>query len=420
MNYFHFFKNIAVFPSVSVGFRSSVRNFNSMENFILFHDQSAFTLIFVGTMVLHVFLGISIGIISELQFTEPPPIRARVGVRYAKQPLKPTPIKRPKLLVEKPVLQELKTDLSPKLSKLVPSKPLLKKPVLENNLKKTTFQKPALKKNEVQRLKLSEPKISKKLPTIKQNSTLKLPAFKTPKKPLLIQPDYPVRTNEITNFPKFSKDPVPLSPLTSSKSLLKPSGIELPEFTQEEFTQKKLKSPDFSKTFDLPTQKLPEIIQPALEANSTISPVESENKLFDKPEIKLEKLFPEKITQKKPLQDLGIPDQTALKKSKDLPDTNYLQRKIIAQLAGEEYNLHIRTMIIPKLGSYPSELFVRIRLKINASGDIIEYEVINKSGLSSFDQAAELAVRNAVLAPLPPALAANPPYIVLIRIVPQN
>jgi len=105
---------------------------------------------------------------------------------------------------------------------------------------------------------------------------------------------------------------------------------------------------------------------------------------------------------------------------KEIPDTNFLQRKKIAQLAGEEYNLHIRTQISPKLGSYPAELFVRIRLKIIASGKIIDYEIINRSGFPSFDQAAELAVRNAVLAPLPQALAKNPPYIVLIRIVPQN
>ena len=97
-----------------------------------------------------------------------------------------------------------------------------------------------------------------------------------------------------------------------------------------------------------------------------------------------------------------------------------MQRKKIAQLAGEEYNLHIRTQIVPKLGSYPAKLFVRIRLKIVESGEIIDYEVIKKSGSPSFDKAAELAVRNAILDPLPKALAQNPPYIVLIRIVSKN
>ncbi|HCV45120.1 MAG TPA: hypothetical protein DF909_03355 [Deltaproteobacteria bacterium] len=130
---------------------------------------------------------------------------------------------------------------------------------------------------------------------------------------------------------------------------------------------------------------------------------------------------------KESLQDLGIPEQTPLSKTKEITDTNSLQRKRIAQLAGAEYNVHIRNQIkaknmrkSSKLGGYPAEVFVRVRLKIIASGEIIEYEFINKSGFPSFDQAAELAVRNAVLDPLPQALAQNPPYIVLIRIVPQN
>ena len=117
---------------------------------------------------------------------------------------------------------------------------------------------------------------------------------------------------------------------------------------------------------------------------------------------------------------MGIPEQTDERKLKEILDAGYLQRKKIAQLAGEEYNLHIRTRIIPKLGSYSAELYVRIRLKIVPSGKIISYEVIKKSGVAAFDQAAELAVRNAILEPLPSALGENPPYIVTIRIVPQN
>jgi hypothetical protein len=128
---------------------------------------------------------------------------------------------------------------------------------------------------------------------------------------------------------------------------------------------------------------------------------------FVPPELRLEELFPEEIKLKGPLKDLGITEKTLI-------------RKKGVQLAIEEYNLHIRTHIIPKLGTYPTELFVRIELRIIASGKIIEYKVIAKSGFPSFDQAAELAVRNAVLDPLPQALAENPPYIVLIRIVPNN
>ncbi len=45
---------------------------------------------------------------------------------------------------------------------------------------------------------------------------------------------------------------------------------------------------------------------------------------------------------------------------------------------------------------------------------------LKKADLGYMNKAAELAVRNALLDPLPNALAENPPYIVTIRIVPQN
>ena len=420
MNFFHKLAKMTVFPGVSAGKRSSVRQLSSLEKLFFFHDQGAFTLLFLGSLLLHIFLGFTIGIISDLWVAEPPPIRARIGVSYAKLPSKPTLINKPKPVIEKPVLQKLETGLKPKLHKLVPEKTVLKKPVLDNNLKKAVPPKPALKKTEAPRLKMSQPQIKNEAPSIKQSPKLSPQALKKPRKPLLLPPDSPKRTSTITNLPKLSKEPVPLSPLTSRKSVLKPSQIELPEFSREELAPQKLKTPSFSKPLDLPLQKLPEISQPTLENIPTISPVTSAIEAADKPELRLEELFPEEIKLKAPLQDLGIPEQTPLSKMKEIPDTNFLQRKKITQLAGEEYNLHIRTQISPKLGSYPAELFVRIRLKIIASGKIIDYEIINRSGFPSFDQAAELAVRNAVLAPLPQALAKNPPYIVLIRIVPQN
>ena len=420
MNFFHFIDDIVVFPGISAGIRTSVRQLGSMEKLIFFHDQGTFSMLFVGSLLLHLVLGLTIGVLSELWVAEPPPIRARIGVRYAKLPVKTTPIKRPKPLVEKPVLQKLETELKPKLQKLVPNKPVLQKPVLNNALKKTTLQKPALKKTEAPRLKLSQPQLKPSVPGIKRKSPQTPKALKMPRKPLLLPPDSPERISAITNFPKFSKDPVPLSPITSKKSALKPSQIELHKFSQDEISPKKLNTPKFSKPIELPLQRLPQIIQPSLIDIPSISPVQPAEKPADDPETSLEELFPKEIQLKEPLQDLGIPDQPVIKKTKEMLDTNYLQRKKIVQLAGEEYNLHIRTQIIPKLGSYPSELFVKILLKIVPSGEIISYEFIKKSNSSSFDQAAELAVRNAVLAPLPPALAENPPYIVPIRIVPQN
>ena len=116
------------------------------------------------------------------------------------------------------------------------------------------------------------------------------------------------------------------------------------------------------------------------------------------------------------LPEIGIIEQTEDKALNQIPNMSFLQRKKLAQLAGEEYNLHIRTRINPKFGSYSPNLFVRILLKINEAGEIVYHEIKDSSGSTAFDQAAELAVRNAVLDPLPKALAENPPYIVLIRI----
>ena len=51
-----------------------------------------------------------------------------------------------------------------------------------------------------------------------------------------------------------------------------------------------------------------------------------------------------------------------------------------------------------------------------AKVEIIFHEIKDSSGSKAFDKAAELAVRNAVLDPLPKALAENPPYIVVIKL----
>ena len=389
--------------------QSSVRQFNIMQKFIFFHDQGAFSVLFISSLLLHIILVLTIGIVSELWVKEPPPIRAKIGVSFTKAPSIKNFISKPKPIIQKPVLQKLKTGLKPKLHKLQPEKSVLKKPLVDNKLKKIATPKPDVKQTEVRRLKISPPVIKSMTPSIKQSS-----------RPLLLEPASLERAPAITNLPKFNKIPVLPSPFNSEKSVLKPSQIEFPEFSREEISPKKLKKLNLSKSLDLPMQKIPEMPQPTLDNLPTKSLVKPMTEVDDKPNPRLEELFPEEISFKEPLQGIVISEQTDLRKTKDISDTNFLQRKKIAQLAGEEYNLHIRTQIIPKLGSYPAELFVRIQLKIIATGEIIHYEFIKKSGFSSFDQAAELAVRNAVLDPLPQALAQNPPYIVLIRIVPQN
>ena len=420
MDFFYKLDKIAIFPKVSAGILSSVRQHNSFERLFFFHDQGAFTLLFIASLFLHIFLGLTIGIISNLWVEEQPTIRARIGVSYGKIPSKPTLSKIPKLIIEKPVLKKLDTGSKPKLQKLVPGKPVFIKPALDNKIKNNVPPKPTINETKITRLKMSQPQIKSKTPRIKQSPKLNSQALKKPLIPLLLRPDSEEKTGVITNLPNLSKESISLSPIRSRKSVLKPSQIELPEFSREAIIPQKLNPPSFSEPLDLPPQKLPEISQLTLDNMPKISVVKPLEETTNKPELRLEELFSREIILKEPLQNLGIPEKTPLSKTKEIPDTNFLQRKKITQLAGEEYNLHIRTQIIPKLGTYPTELFVRIELKIIASGKIIEYEVITKSGFPSFDQAAELAIRNAILDPLPQPLAKNPPYIVLIRIVPQN
>lgn len=305
---------------------------------------------------------------------------------------------------------------------------MLEKPVLKDTLKKSTLSKPEITQPEAPRLKMSEPQLAPSVPTAKLNK------ISAPKKPLLLPVDSLEKSPLIPSLPKLSKDPVPLSPLRSKKSKLNPSQLVLPKISLEDITPKKINAPKiintpkklnkpkiknsqkFSKPLNLPVRELPETMQSALQKVPSIPQVQPSDKLG----TNLREIFPDKIKFDEPLPDLGIPEQADETKLKEIPDTVNLQRKKLAQLAGEEYNLHIRTRIIPKLGSYSSELYVRIRLKIIPTGKIINYEIIKKSGFAAFDKAAELAVRNALLDPLPNALAENPPYIVTIRIVPQN
>ncbi len=260
---------------------------------------------------------------------------------------------------------------------------------------------------------------------------------KKPEKPILPPMDSLVKKPLVPILPKLNKDPVPVSPLTPKKSKLNPSQLVLPKISLEDITPKKINAPKinipkrlnkpriknsqrFSKPLNLPVRELPETMQSALQKVPSIPQVQPSHKLG----TNLREIFPDKIKFDEPLTDSGIPEQTPLSKTKEIPESNYMQREKLVQLATEEYNLHIyqriRARIINKLGSFPSDLYARIRLKIAATGKITDYEIIKKSGFAAYDKVAKLAVWSADLDPLPDAIAENPPYIVTIRIVPQN
>jgi len=414
MIFFQKIRNIVGFRSHPAVLASSTGNLTIFEKLLFFNDQGIFSLLFFGSLLLHVIMVIMVGMLSEFLEPEPPPIRAKIGVRYAELPVKSTPVINSNKRIQKPVLQKLEPKPLEKLTTPEPKQPVLKKPILRDTINNSVLPKPALPQPEAPRLKMSQPN---KIPLLREGKKpdfKKTQILKIPEKPLLSTPDLPT---SIPKLPKVKNNPVLLNPLTSKKSRLSPSQIDLPKIEVKNMQPKKLSTPEFSKPKDPDFEKLLKILTPSSLEVPGIKP--------DQPEEKSKSLSREMPADQMKidgdLPEIGIIEQTEEKVLNQIPNMSFLQRKKLAQLAGEEYNLHIRTRINPKFGSYSPNLFVRILLRINEAGEIVYHEIKDSSGSKAFDQAAELAVRNAVLDPLPKALAENPPYIVLIRIQsPQN
>ena len=92
MNFFQKIRNIVGFRSPPAVLASSNGNLSIFEKLLFFNDQGIFSLLFFGSLLLHVLLVIVVGMISEFFKPEPPPIRAKIGVRYAEFPVKSTPV----------------------------------------------------------------------------------------------------------------------------------------------------------------------------------------------------------------------------------------------------------------------------------------------------------------------------------------
>ena len=91
------------------------------------------------------------------------------------------------------------------------------------------------------------------------------------------------------------------------------------------------------------------------------------------------------------------------------------------QKAEREYNLHIQGKIQPKVGGASrKDRYVRIRLEIAVSGEILRATVEETKASERFVKKVRAAIRLAQLAPLPEVLAKNPPYIVVVRFTPKS
>ena len=394
----------------------SVKQLRPFEKIFFFHDTGTFSLLFILSIIFHIFLLLAFGVISEMFVEIPPPIRARIGVSFAEIPTKPTLRKRSNSFFEKPVLRKLDTELKPKYKNIVPKKPILKKPTLKNSNKNNNLIKPTFTNTEKPRLKISKPQINPSLNNIKKELSQKPKLFNPTEKPILLKSNSINSERNTQTIPKLNNQILLHSPIKSRNSVLKPKNIKVPRISQENIPQQSIDSSTFSNTFKPKARKDHSLKSPTL--NETTKLADDKTKISHEP---IENFFDDDQKNDLPLpENIVIPEDKNTKSTAHVSDIKDLQKKKETQLAIADYNNHISSQIKPNGEFPPSGLFVRFLLTIIPSGEIVKYEIIVKSGFSPFDLAAELAVRNAVLDPLPQALAENPPYIVPIRIVPQN
>ena len=149
MNFFQKIGNIVRFRSHQTVLASSTGNLSIFEKLLFFNDQGIFSLLFFGSLMMHVVLVILVGMFSDYFKPEPPPIRAKIGVRYAEIPFNPTPVISSKKKIQKPKLQKLESKPFEKLTKPEPKQPVLKKPILQDKIKNSVLSKPALPQPEL-------------------------------------------------------------------------------------------------------------------------------------------------------------------------------------------------------------------------------------------------------------------------------
>ena len=271
------------------------------------------------------------------------------------------------------------------LPKMKLSKPVLKKIEIPSQVTKTQPKTP------------EKPDISPTLPILESPSLKQ----RLTQQPLIPLPEPELPTSLLPNIelkqPILQPQPIPDSPV------LKPDSLS-----------SNLPKPMLSTSLPEPEAKLPNLEQ-KIQTTPILKPKPLENPQINTsepilvPESEMEPIVP--MLEFKETKEPEV--------SSEIEFNQKLQISKKIRQAEQEYNQHIQTMVQPKLAMYDSELFVRIELEIGVSGKIIRYRILEASPSNAFNQAAQLAIRNVNLNPLPEALAGNPPYIVVVKVIPQ-
>lgn len=316
------------------------------------------------------------------------PLKAPI---VGKKPALPSSINSKKTLLKPSQnLPKLKKMTTPEVGKLaIPqmklSKPEFKKIEIPSQVTKTKPKTP------------EKPDLSPTLPILESPSLKK--SFT--QQPLIPLPEPELPASMLPNIelkqPMLQSQPLPDSPV------LKPDSLS-----------SNLPKPTLSTSLPEPEAKLPNLEQkiqttPILKPKPLENPQISTSEPILVPESDMEPIVP--MLEFKEAKEPEV--------SSEIEFNQKLQISKKIRQAEQEYNQHIQTMVQPKLAMYDSELFVRIELEIGVSGKIIRYRILEASPSNAFNQAAQLAIRNVNLNPLPEALAGNPPYIVVVKVIPQ-
>ena len=323
-------------------------------------------------------------LVSPVEITEKIPF-------IEKKPIPPSEITSKKSMLKPSQKElELKQMSMPEVGKLAVPKLKLSKPVL----KKIEIPSQVMK---------AQPKIPKKPEISITRPRLQSPSLKKdmPQQALIPLPEPELKASQLPQIEL--KSPTGEAPILPEAPLLEPDSLPT------SLTQPILKTP-----LPEPEAKIP-MLEQKIQATPILKPEPLEN-----PQIRTSEpmLVPEAESKPfVPMLELKEVSEPEVPSEIEFNRKLKLSKKI--RQAEQEFNQHIQTMVQPKLAMFDPGLYVRIELEIGVSGKIIRYKILEASPSNAFNQAAQLAVRNVNLNPLPEALAENPPYIVPIKIIPQ-
>ncbi len=281
--------------------------------------------------------------------------------------------------------QKTKSTIKP-LQKRTPAGPL---PKLQAKLSKKALPKPQLS---------PPPLITKKLPKTQPLPLPKrLPSASVPKFPTKPKKYVPPKIENLVKLPKIPKGLEQISSLPE-QPLKTPLNSKS---TQNEEPLNKIKLPTTPK----PTKIIEKIEEPPTAEKALLTPQTA--KIEKSPKAAPPKLRQKPATPLKPLSQ-GSSSKRVLRPGLERFKLQQAQAAYNAQI----YQAVNKNFYAPE--NY-QDLNIRIEITIGRQGELLQYKVMQTSGVEAFDLTAINAVKTTRLPPLPAEISKNPPYIVMLK-----